>query len=191
MTTLALELTSGTMDTRVLRARDGDLEAFNELVRESERLVYSICYRITGERTSAEDAAQEAFISAWRSIARVKPDSFRPWLFRIATNAAKSQLRKLRRRAETDLEAVAEREAAEPTPESVVLRRAVRDEIGAALSQLSQGQRDAVLLWHQAGLDYQEIASATRTTLGTVKSRLYRGRKHLSRLLSPGALAMT
>ena len=189
MTTLALELTSATLDARVLRARDGDIDAFNELVRENERHVYSICYRMTGERTAAEDAAQEAFISAWRGISRVNPESFRPWLFRIAANAGKTQLRKRRRRPEANLDEVAELEADNPTPEAVVLRRAAREEITSALAQLPQDQRDAVLLWHEAGLDYQEIARVTRTSLGTVKSRLFRGRKHLSRLLSPRVLA--
>ena len=189
MTTLALEKAVTLVDSRVTRAQQGDMDAFNELVRETERVVFSICLRITGDRARAEDAAQDTYIAAWRNIGKVSADRFRPWLCRIAVNTSKSQLRKRQYRVETTLDCAATAEAPGPTPEQASLRRALRDEVAQALMQIPEDQRQAVVLWHQAGLNYQEIAEATRSSLGTVKSRLFRGRRHLSRVLSPQLLA--
>lgn len=190
MTALAVGLNAHSVDQRVLRAQSGDLDAFNELVLDYESLIYRLCYGVTRQKEVAEDAAQETFASAWRSIGRVSADSFRPWLCRIAINASKTQLRKRRHWAETTLDAVYDVEAYEPTPEQASLSTALRDELGAALSQLPGAQRDAIVLWHHAGFNYNEIAAITGSSAGTVKSRLFRGRQHLSRLLSRDMLQM-
>ena len=188
MTALAMDISRESGDQRIAQAQAGSLDAFNELVRSHELQVYRICYRITREKEAAEDATQETFISAWKNIGRVSPESFRPWLFRIAINASKSQLRKRRQRDEASLDAVYERESEGPTPEQSSLRQALKNEVEVALSQIPSAQRDAIILWHHLGFNYGEIAQITGTSFGTVKSRLFRGRAHLSRLISREAL---
>src|SRR5437773_5240183 len=82
----------------VLRARDGDLDAFNELVELHQRAAYNVCLRMLGGRMPAEDATQEAFISAFRNLRQFNGNSFRAWLMRIASNACTDELRRRQRR---------------------------------------------------------------------------------------------
>lgn len=170
------------------RARRGDLDAFNGLVTAYEGTVYSLCYRLLGQRQAAEDATQEAFLAAWRGIGGLRGDAFRPWLLRIAANACRDELRRRARRPSASLDvALAEGtpEPADPapSPEASALRTEARGRLEALLAQLSAEQRLALLLRDVEGLDYAEIAFVMRTSLGTVKSRIARGRGRLRQLL--------
>ncbi|HEX5140915.1 MAG TPA: sigma-70 family RNA polymerase sigma factor [Dehalococcoidia bacterium] len=175
-------------DDRPLRAQRGDLHAFNELVVEYEALVYNVCYRLLGQQQAAEDAAQDAFINAWRSMATFRGESFRPWLLRIAANLCRDELRKRNRRPSTSLDNALESGLPEPPdrerpPEDLTLNSELRTQLQTALSELPEDQRTAVILCDVEGLDYAEIAVAMSTSLGTVKSRIARGRLKLRELL--------
>ena len=176
------------VDDRPLRARRGDLAAFDELVVEYEAQVYNLCYRILGSSASAEDAAQEAFVSAWRNIETFRGESFKPWLMRIAANQCRDELRRRGRRPSTSLDSALEAgmpdpPAADPSPEATALNTELGRTLQAALDELPEEQRTAVVLCDVEGLDYSEIALAVNTSLGTVKSRISRARLKLRELM--------
>jgi RNA polymerase sigma factor (sigma-70 family) len=174
------------------RARDGDLEAFNALVEAHQRAAYNLCLRMLGSRMPAEDATQEAFVSAFRNIRQFKGSSFRAWLMRIASNACTDELRRRKRRPAISLDApppgsedpLAVADAA-PGPEAMTLRGEQHDIVQAALLRLPSDQRMAVILCDIQGFAYEEIAVAMRTSVGTVKSRIARGRDKLRGQLKP------
>jgi RNA polymerase sigma-70 factor (ECF subfamily) len=174
----------------VQRAQRGDLAAFNELVTIHERAVFNLCLRVTGDRASAEDGAQEAFIAAWRGVRTFHGTSFRPWIMRIAVNACTDELRRRARRPAVSLDAPPPGapdpiEAPDPGagPETQTLRREHQRALEAALVRLPHDQRVAVVLCDVQGYSYEEIAETTRASLGTVKSRIARGREKLRGLL--------
>jgi RNA polymerase sigma factor (sigma-70 family) len=175
-------------DDRPSRARNGDLSAFNELVVEHERLVYNLCYRMLGQAQAAEDVAQEAFVSAWRNIASLRGEVFRPWMLRIAANLCRDELRRRGRRPSTSLDfaleaGVPDPPDEDPSPDESVLTSELRENLQAALLQLPEDQRTAIVLSDIEGLDYSEIATVMKTSLGTVKSRIARGRMRMRELL--------
>ena len=176
-------------DDRTVRARNGDLDAFNELVVEYERLVYNLCYRMLGQTQLAEDMTQDAFVAAWRNIGNLRGEAFRPWLLRIAANLCRDELRRRVRRPSSSLDfaleaGVPEPPDHEPLPEQSALNSELRSQLQAALAQLPDDQRTAIVLCDVEGLDYAEIAQVMATSLGTVKSRIARGRLKLRELLS-------
>jgi len=170
-------------------SKDGNLDAFNSLVERYQGAVYNLCLRLIGERGAAEDATQEAFLSAFRSIERFEGGSFRSWIFRIAANESKDELRRRGRRPAVSLQAPGEDDVAfdlpdtgETAPEQAE-RRAVADGIQGALLALPFDQRQAVLLSDLHGYHYEEIARMTGSNVGTVKSRIHRGRERLRAML--------
>ena len=175
-------------DERLNRARRGEIAAFNSLVAEYEGLVYNLCYRMLGSRQAAEDAAQEAFLAAWRAIGSMRGETFRPWLMRIAANACRDELRRRGRRPGGSLDAALEEGLPEPpdrdpSPENALLAGEQRQGIERALRTLPEEQRLALLLCDVEGFDYAEIAMVMKTSIGTVKSRIARGRAHLREAL--------
>ncbi len=171
------------------RSQRGDLDAFNTLVLRHQTLVYNLCLRLLAERQAAEDATQEAFLAAYRAIRTFRGGSFRAWVLRIAANACYDQLRRRKARPALSLNALAQGESpwevAAPTeaPEERAQRRELAAYLAEALASLPFNQRLAVLLCDVHGLPYEEIAQATHASLGTVKSRIARGRARLRRLL--------
>lgn len=170
--------------------KNGSLDAFNSLVDRYQALVFTLCYRQLGERTAAEDAAQETFLSAYRAIAQFRGGSFRGWLLRIALNHARDELRRRRRRLPTrsltaDDADESSIEPPDPTadPATALHDRTLAPALERALRELPQNQRDVVLLADVHGLPYDEIAAITGVALGTVKSRLSRGRERLRAIL--------
>jgi RNA polymerase sigma-70 factor (ECF subfamily) len=176
----------------VRRTRAGELDAFNALVDLHQRATYNLCLRMLGSAAAAEDATQDAFFSAYRHIATFKGGHFRPWLLRIAANACTDELRRRSRRPAISLDApapgssdppdVADRA---PGPETAALRGEQHDIVQAALLRLPEDQRLAVVLCDMQGFSYEEIAATMRTSTGTVKSRIARGREKLRRELRP------
>ena len=168
----------------VLRARDGDGRAFEALARRYETRLYSHVLRIAGTESDAQDVVQDAFISAWRSMAAFEGAHFRAWLFRIATNRAIDLIRARRRRGELPLEPESDEdgpawaEPAAPGPDLAELagRSEALSLVEAALGTLPAEQRAALLLRDVEGFDYAEIAQITASEIGTVKSRIHRGR---------------
>lgn len=173
----------------VERARTGDLAAFNQLVEAYQDYVFALVVRIVGDRDAAADAVQEAFFSAYRNLGRFRGDVFRGWLTRIAVNAATDVLRHRKRRPSEPFpqwedEEWQPRAAESADPEQETTRRARGRALSAALQQLSDEQRAAIVLYDVEGFDYQEIADMTGVSLGTVKSRIHRGRLALRDLLA-------
>lgn len=170
-------------------ARAGELDAFNRLVLAYQDSVYSQAYRMLGEVESAQDAAQEAFIAAYRSLGGYRGGSFRAWLLRIVTNACYDELRRRQRRPTTPLEPVdADEEEvesphwlADPTgsPEEAAERAELERALQHCLSELPPEFRSVVILVDVQGLDYGEASASIGSPVGTVKSRLARGRMRL------------
>lgn len=167
-------------------AQKGDAQAFNRLVLIYQGLAYNVAYRMLGDEDSAADATQDAFLSAYRAIGQFRGGSFKAWLLRIVTNACYDQLRRQQRRPSTSLDDLIvdsdhstlfedERE----TPEHHAMRQELAQEIQQGLRTLPVEQRVTLILSDIQGLSYEEIAAVTGTSLGTVKSRLSRGRARL------------
>lgn len=178
-------------------ARRGDVESFNALVRLYEARVYNLCYRMLGDADSAADAAQESFLSAYRNLRSFRGGSFRSWLLRIATNACYDALRARKRRPSVSLDAGADEEeesaamqVADPSeaPDDFALRRELAGAIQEGLASLPEDQRVVLILSDIEGLAYEEIAQVTGANIGTVKSRLSRGRARLRDVLRAGEL---
>ena len=167
-------------DELIRRVKEGDLDSFNQLVETYQRAVYNLCLRMLGNAPAAEDATQDAFISAFRGINKLRGGNFKAWLFRIAANACRDQLRSLRRRPSTSLDdAPLEFKSDQPSPEDYAMRQELGEEIKKAFITLPPDQRLAVILRDIEGLNYEEIAQVTGSSMGTVKSRINRGRKRL------------
>lgn len=170
-------------------AQQGDLDSFNRLVLAYQDMVYGQAYRMMGEAEAAEDAAQEAFISAYRSLSSYRGGSFKAWLMRIVTNACYDELRRRKRRPTTPLEPVdADDEEVESprwledpgeSPEDAAERSELNLALQNCLSGLPDEFRAVVVMIDVQGLDYSEASEAIGAPLGTVKSRLARARLKL------------
>jgi RNA polymerase sigma-70 factor (ECF subfamily) len=172
----------------ISRSRQGDLAAFNQLVVRHQDLVFSVTLRLVSNYATAEDITQEAFISAFRSIGRLRGDNFRAWILRIARNAAYDAMRRTRRRPEESIEeqvvTLGETLASgEESPEDHALRQDLARAIGRGLDELPRDQRMAIVMVDVEGLSYDETATATDVSIGTVKSRLNRGRRKMREYL--------
>ena len=169
----------------IAQSKAGDLAAFNSLVEQYQGQVYAFAFRMLGNRAAVEDVTQEAFFSAYRHIADFRGGSFRSWLLRITANACVDLLRASRKqRGELSLEDEAlSLEAVVPSreegPEEHALRRELGQLIQQGLARLPVEQRLVVVLVDVQGLSYEEAAEATGSNLGTVRSRLSRGRHAL------------
>jgi len=171
-------------------SKDGNLSAFNSLVERYQGPVFNLSLRLLGERGAAEDATQEAFLAAYRSLDRFDGASFRSWLFRIAANQCKDELRRRGRRPAESLPSSHDEEHgfdlpdASESPDDYIERMALGRGIAAALGELPYEQRQAVILSDVHGYHYEEIATITSSSVGTVKSRIHRGRERLKMSLS-------
>jgi RNA polymerase sigma-70 factor (ECF subfamily) len=173
------------------RAQGGDEAAFEEIVRANEAVVYNLALRALGNREDAEDAAQEVFLRAFRSLKHFRGESsIRVWLCSVARTVCIDALRRRRGSErltaedadgnETELEIPDERF----DPAVIAERKDRREQLAAALNLLPQEQREALLLCAVADLSYAEIAGMLSVDLGTVKSRIFRARKKLCAILS-------
>jgi RNA polymerase sigma-70 factor (ECF subfamily) len=178
-------------------AQRGEVESFNALVRMYEGRIYNLCYRMLGDGDSAADASQDAFLSAFRNLRSFRGGSFRSWMLRIATNTCYDVLRARKRRPTTslDFETDAEDDGSPlqiadsaASPDDFALRRELAAAIQHGLATLPEEQRIILILSDIQGLAYEEIAEITSTNLGTVKSRLSRGRARLRDVLKAGEL---
>lgn len=182
----------------VTRAQSGDRAAFGSLVERYQERVLNLCYRRLNDRELALDATQEAFLKAYRGLARFRAESrFYTWLFRIAVNEATTAHRRRTRRRAGSLQAEgAEGErlpepAADESydPQAEVARGDERTVLMAAIAELEEEQARVVILRDVEQLSYQEVADILEIPLGSVKSRLHRARHALkTRLLQRDAL---
>ena len=173
-------------------AAGGDREAFDELVRRHQGPIVSLIRSLTGGGADAEDLAQDVFVRAWRSLSGFRAEStFRTWLHRIAINVVRShhgRLSRLRRFLQPAPPADADApDPIEAAPDALDMENDVmrRDAIARALAAIPEEMREAVVLRDVQGLDYREIADALGVPMGTVESRIFRGRQRLRTLLQP------
>lgn len=169
----------GLIEVGLLEAcQRGDPAAFEELVLRTQRQVYTLAYRLVGDRGEAEDVAQESYLRVFRSLGGFRRDArFETWLYRIVTNTAMTHLRR-RGRFGVLAEEPDEDPPADPagrSPEDVV----DREELRAALAELSPGLRVSVVLKDVYGLSCREIGEEIGLSEGAVKVRLHRARKRL------------
>jgi RNA polymerase sigma-70 factor (ECF subfamily) len=166
------------------RYLDGSERAFSDLLARHEDRIFALALRMLGERSDALDATQDAFLSAFRQAHAFRGDSsFGTWLYRIGINSCKDLIRKRARWGEPTEDAGADR----PTSEDVEGTAALRLDLAQALARLPAEFRDPVVMHDLGGIPYEEIAATSRTNIGTIKSRISRGRKRLAELMEHDA----
>jgi RNA polymerase sigma-70 factor (ECF subfamily) len=167
----------------VERHRHGDAEAFAEVYRTYEETVYNLALRMAGDPFDAADLTQEVFLRVFRHLAKFRGgSSLKTWVFRVALNHCRSRLgRRPAARSLDDAEEPAARELADPgrSPEDLALARDAGRRVEAALARLPLVFREAVVLRDLEGLSYEEMAAVLGVRVGTVRSRLARGRERL------------
>jgi RNA polymerase sigma-70 factor (ECF subfamily) len=173
----------------VARAMDGDRGAFAQLMEHYQSACYGLAWRLLGDAELAADATQDAFLHAYDAIGRFRGGVFRSWMLRITANASYDLLRRAQRRPTTALPEPEEGQselpdADAPNPVTESIRAELYRHLEAALQRLPDDQRMAVVLCDVYGMDYSEVAAATESALGTVKSRIHRGRLRLRELLA-------
>ncbi|MFU8772799.1 MAG: RNA polymerase sigma factor [Anaerolineales bacterium] len=173
----------------IASAQEGDLDSFNRLVLAYQDMVFTQAVRLLNDDQAADDAAQEAFISAFKSIRKYRGGSFRAWLLRIVTNACYDELRRRKRRPTTPLEPLDDSGdeiespgwIADPgeTPEEEIERAELGSALQSCIDKLPTEFKTVLYLIDVQGMDYQEVSVVINRPLGTVKSRLARGRVRL------------
>lgn len=173
-------MTDGLPDEELVRRYlDGDQGAFTDLVRRHETKVYNLAFRMLGNADDAREASQEAFITCVRKLKGFRGESaFGTWLYRVASNASYDVLRR-RKRTPVPLEELPETESSS----DVAQTSADVVDVQRALLKVPEDFRVVLILHDVEGLPYEEIAVAVGVPVGTVKSRLHRGRVALGRLL--------
>ena len=180
---MVLTETSKTETDLIQQAQAGDTWAFGELVRQHYSPIVNVAYRICGEKTLAEDMAQETFLRAWMNLHSFRPTgSLKNWLYRIAVNAT---LDVLRRKSELpmDDEVVQMIQDPMPDPETSLIQKERAENMQETLRALPLATRNVLVLREYGELSYQEIASVLDIPIGTVMSRLNYARTRLRALL--------
>jgi len=173
----------------VSRSRNGDLTAFDQLVKKYEKQVFNLAYRMIGNYDDANDLAQEAFLRVYRSLPKFRGDAaFSTWLYRIVSNTCLDELRRRKQQRIESLDGpitsetgdyVRQIQANSDLPEVTVEKQELREFVQKAINQLPEDHRVVIILRDLQGLSYQEIADILNCSIGTVKSRLNRGRLKL------------
>jgi len=184
MSVLAVPLAE-TETTLVVRARQGDRNAFGELVRWHHPGVVNVVYRMCGDVQLAEDASQEAFLRAWQHIDSFRPgSSLRNWLYRIAVNAALDILRRVQEKPLAPVDSLPDHDPG-PGPEAQLIQFEQSCLVQRAILSLPGTSRAVLILREYGGLSYQEISAALDIPIGTVMSRLNHARDRLREILEP------
>lgn len=178
----------------VERVQKGDKRAFDLLVIKYQHKIYSIIGRYVRDQAEVQDVAQEAFIKAYRALAKFRGDSaFYTWLYRIAINTAKNHLvSRSRRPPSSDVEV----DDAEfysgsdllkdaDTPESALMCEEIQRAVDKSISELPEDLRSAVTLREMEGLSYEDIAAIMDCPVGTVRSRIFRAREAIDKNIQP------
>lgn len=173
----------------VARASAGDRQAFARLAEHYQSACYGLAWRLLGNPDLAADATQDAFVHAYDAIRGFRGGVFRSWMLRITANASYDILRRAQRRPASALPDPDEGEAelpdaSAPNPVAEAARAELYRHLDAALRLLPEDQRTAVVLCDVYGMDYGEVAATTDSALGTVKSRIHRGRLRLRELMA-------
>ena len=171
------------------KAQNGDIEAFEALVKSYEKLIYNACYRMLSNSQDAEDASQEVILKVYRNLSTCKtPAAFKSWLFRIINNTCIDEIRKRKNKTALSLDNHFDEPGTwtenpalkdETTPESEFLRNDLNKHIQKAIDKLPPDYKSIIVMRDIHGLSYDDITGALGINMGTVKSRIARGRKRL------------
>ena len=189
-------ITSNLMDeiTLAQAAKDGDLNAFNDLVLLYQDMAFNLAYRILSDPDAAADAAQNSFIAAYKNMSKYRGGSFKAWLLRIVTNKCYDELRRKKRHPTTSLEPINQEDDSEvespawladdkPLPEQKLEDLDLEQAIQHCLDNLPDEFRMIVVMVELEDLNYQEVSNSLGKPLGTIKSRLARARARLQNCL--------
>lgn len=158
---------------------------WEDVARRYGRQIYNYAYRLTGNRDDASDLVQDVLLRVRRGLADYVPGSFEGWLWRITRNAFLDDVRRRKRRPTTSLsESDRSLLLTAPSPDEVLARVRLSDDVQGALLKLPFEFRECVVMCDVVGLSYDEIASAVDIPVGTVRSRIHRGRKLLREMLT-------
>ena len=168
----------------IQRASAGDSAAFNQLLGMHEKRMYAVALRMCGNADDAQDCLQEAMLRIFRAISGFKAQSsFSTWVYRITMNTCLDELRRRKSRPNTSLDGLLDTGWSpvdgQETPEQHAVRREMRGGILKAIRELPEDMRSAVLLRDVEGYSYEEIAGILDANVGTIKSRISRGRERL------------
>ena len=177
----------------IARCKDGDIEAYEQLIQGYQKKVYNIALKMLGNAEDASDAAQEALIKVYKSIAGFKEESsLSTWIYRIATNVCLDELRKKKKSNVVSIHTNLQTEDGElsvqiedhrPQPDQVYENLELRQEMKKAIDALNEEHKTVVVLRDIQGMSYEEIAHIMQCSLGTVKSRINRARNTLKNIL--------
>lgn len=173
---------------RRVRSRTGrdDVPTWEDVAREHGSFIYTVAYRLTGRRDDAEDLVQDVLVRVERGLKNYQPGSMQGWLARITTNAFLDGVRRQKRRPTDALPDDPERILPPSVAADVALAESTFSaEVQAAVAALPEDYRAAVVLSDVVGLGYQEISDALDVPIGTVRSRIHRGRSRLRDALEP------
>ena len=164
----------------VRRAQRGDTEAFSELVRRHQRVVYNLAWRFMRSPESAEDMAQEAFLKAFRLLKGFRGDcGFSSWLYRVTCSVCLTELNKRKKRKEVALRPGHERQAVEPPPDISDMPELIR----RCVNKLPERYAAIVTMYYLEEVSYEEIAEAMAIPMGTLKTWMHRARKELKHIV--------
>jgi RNA polymerase sigma-70 factor (ECF subfamily) len=165
---------------------DHEVPTWEEVARDHGRRIYNYAYRLTGNADDASDLMQEVLLRVRRGLAGYTPGTFEGWLWRITRNAFIDDVRRRKRRPTSPLPEDDRSAAlgASPDPEAVLAESRLSEDVESALLALPFEFREAVVMCDVVGLSYEEIAEAAGVPIGTVRSRIHRGRSMLREMLS-------
>ncbi len=174
-------------------ARKGELDAFNRLILNYQDMAFNLAYRMLADEDLAEDAVQNAFISAWNNLRSFRGGSFKAWVMRMVTNGCYDELRRQKRHPTSPLEPRNEEDeemesapwlaSDDPSAENLMEQAELEHALQHCLAQLPPEFRAVVILVDVQGLDYSEVSQSVKTPLGTIKSRLARARLKIRQCL--------
>lgn len=161
------------------------IPSWEEVARQHGRTIYNFAYRLSGDPDDANDLTQEVLLRVRRGLATYRPITFEGWLWRITRNAFLDEVRRRNRRQAYPLPEGFERlfGPTAPPPDQVLAASGLSEDVQSALLELPYDFREAVVLSDVVGLSYQEIAETVEVPVGTIRSRIHRGRKALRRVL--------
>ncbi|MEK7684517.1 MAG: sigma-70 family RNA polymerase sigma factor [Verrucomicrobiota bacterium] len=180
----------------MLRVKQGDMAAFEELVEKHKQPVMNLIYRTLQDATEAEDLAQNAFVQVFKSAHRYRASAkFSTWLYTIARNLCLNEIRRRSRHPAQSLESTQSENEDQParqfedvkivSPPDLLLQGELAQKIGQALAELPENQRTAILLFREEEMSYEEIARILKCSLSATKSLIHRGRETLKQKLKP------
>lgn len=171
----------GTSDLELVdRTRQGDTEAFSELVRRHQQMTYNLAYRFMRDPALAEDMSQEAFLKAFRLLSGFRGDSsFSTWLYRVTSSVCLTELARRKKRGEVELKPTHFNRVAIHPPESGDLPEHIR----RCVTKLSDRYAEIVTLYYLDGTSYDEIAETLDIPMGTLKTWMFRARKQLRKIV--------